>query len=455
LRLGDGSSAGFDFAGTLIVDGTDFQDGPDIVVVRDSDLAQLGLLTMIEPGGRLVADNGVEVGSGERLAGSGAVDGNVVVLSGGQVSPGASPGALGTDAGDVTLQPGAIYTSEVNGLAPGTQYDQVNVEGDVTVDGAVLQLEGGRFQPPKGTVFTLISNDGADPVQGTFRDSQGRALTEGATVKFGGTTAKISYVGGPGGNDVTLTVVDSVFVRNQTTDVTLVGGAVLPRDSERQLAPRQTPRTVLASDSTQSARQSQGFDSRTAALEVRTAQRLRVFFRLVNEGTGQEEPKEYELDPGVLRDLLATFKRFRFQDGRYRIYLQEPGKRERLILDVNVMEGKVVPPNFREAEISPGASAPQEPGADASEADAFDLPPDANPAPAEKTPVGNELEPAAAASSGSPGGAGSQASLTLAVGAAAAVAAMPDWQDRVRTLLASGEIPRTKFSRLLRRIRPR
>jgi autotransporter-associated beta strand protein/ELWxxDGT repeat protein len=433
LRLGDGSRSGFDFAGTMIV-----RPG-DTVTLRDADFAELGLLTQVDSVGRLVANNGVEIGAGESLAGGGEVAGSIRVLVGGQLSPGASPGVLTTNPGDLTLQPGAVYTTEVLGEQPGTEYDQMNVGGAVSVNGAVLDLEGGNFKPQSGTVFTIISNDGSDSVQGTFRDPQGNQLKEGAIVRFGDVTARISYVGGPGGNDV---VLDTRFVR--AAEAALVGGALLPRENERLSAPRLQPRLIQAGDSAQAARQADAFDSQTAALEVRTAQRLRVFFRLVNEGTGQEEPKEFELDPGVLRDLLAIFKRFRFQDGRYRIYLQEPGKRERLILDVNVVEGKVVPPNFRDAELLPESGA---------------APADAPKPPAggEQQPQGKPTEPQTpAADVGVSSGRATapQALTTITLGAAAAVAGLPEWSARVRALLASGDFPATKFSRLLRRIRP-
>jgi hypothetical protein len=52
--------------------------------------------------------------------------------------------------------------------------------------------------PPTNSVFTLIDNDGTDPVIGTFN-----GLPEGATVTVGPASYTISYVGGSG-NDVVL-----------------------------------------------------------------------------------------------------------------------------------------------------------------------------------------------------------------------------------------------------------
>jgi hypothetical protein len=53
-------------------------------------------------------------------------------------------------------------------------------------------------------VFTIINNDGADAVVGTFA-----GLAEGSLVTTGGHQFRISYVGGTGANDVTLTLADA------------------------------------------------------------------------------------------------------------------------------------------------------------------------------------------------------------------------------------------------------
>ena len=55
------------------------------------------------------------------------------------------------------------------------------------------------FDPPVGSTFTIINNDGADPVVGTFN-----SLPEGAILTAGGKPLRISYAGGSG-NDVVLT----------------------------------------------------------------------------------------------------------------------------------------------------------------------------------------------------------------------------------------------------------
>ena len=79
LSLGDGSTSGFDFAGEVMI------NSGHTVRLRDADLAQLGRTTMLASGAQLIATSGVEVGAGEMLAGSGAIAGNVIVRTGGQV----------------------------------------------------------------------------------------------------------------------------------------------------------------------------------------------------------------------------------------------------------------------------------------------------------------------------------------------------------------------------------
>jgi fibronectin-binding autotransporter adhesin len=79
-----------------------------------------------------------------------------------------------------------------------TTNDVVSVTGAVTLNNAILAFDsytaGGI-----GKKFTLIANDGADAVSGTFN-----GLPEGATVPYGSLNYTISYVGGTG-NDVVLT----------------------------------------------------------------------------------------------------------------------------------------------------------------------------------------------------------------------------------------------------------
>jgi hypothetical protein len=78
---------------------------------------------------------------------------------------------------------------------------RLDVTGTVNLGGASLvgSLKSGFLGGTAGTQYTIINNDGADAVVGTFA-----GLAQGATVNIGGKNFTISYIGGTG-NDVVLT----------------------------------------------------------------------------------------------------------------------------------------------------------------------------------------------------------------------------------------------------------
>jgi hypothetical protein len=136
--------------------------------------------------------------------GSGGTVGATTLTNGATISPGASPGIL-TVAGNFTMNSGTNFLGEINGTTVGTGYDQLGVNGTVSLGNATLSLSGTYLTTPLVTndLFTLILNDGnSDPVLGTFV-----GLPEGSHLFSGaGQDYTISYVGGDG-NDVVLTAV--------------------------------------------------------------------------------------------------------------------------------------------------------------------------------------------------------------------------------------------------------
>ena len=62
-----------------------------------------------------------------------------------------------------------------------------------------------NFAVSTNTQFTIIANDGADPVVGTFN-----GLPQNGTVNFGNESFHINYTGGDG-NDVVLTNMEPVY----------------------------------------------------------------------------------------------------------------------------------------------------------------------------------------------------------------------------------------------------
>ena len=133
----------------------------------------------------------VSVNEGGVFGGDATVGGLYVS---GVVSPGNSPGKI-TVLGGFSLENTGVYKAEILNK---DHYDQI-VARDVSLNGSLdlTYLAGGVIK--KGDTFTIVSNNGTNPVQGTFKD-----LPEGAEVTVSGATFKISYVGGDG-NDVVLT----------------------------------------------------------------------------------------------------------------------------------------------------------------------------------------------------------------------------------------------------------
>lgn len=149
-------------------------------------------------GGSISSDSPLQI-QGGLLIGSGAVSANL--NNAGQLSPGyPSPAAGYLDlTGNYTQGAAGIFDVEIGGLAAKTEFDQLDVIGDVNVAGALNVSLIEDFVPEFGQTFTIINNDGADEVNGIFD-----GLFEGAIIPIGSDEFQISYAGGDG-NDVVLT----------------------------------------------------------------------------------------------------------------------------------------------------------------------------------------------------------------------------------------------------------
>ncbi|MBK9109244.1 MAG: right-handed parallel beta-helix repeat-containing protein [Saprospiraceae bacterium] len=100
--------------------------------------------------------------------------------------PGSSPGCV-TLGGNLNLTSGDALSMELNGTTVCSLYDQLIVNGTVTLGGSNLILSVG-FIPANGNQFKIIDNDGGDAVVGQF--------TQGAAITSGGYTFDIDYAGG-------------------------------------------------------------------------------------------------------------------------------------------------------------------------------------------------------------------------------------------------------------------
>ena len=141
---------------------------------------------------------------GGTLSGTGTV-GALSVNAGGTVAPGASPGIL--NSGSTTFNGGTLVL-ELNGTAAGTDYDQLNVAGTVSLAAdSPLTISLG-FDPADGVdFFTILNNDLGDGITGAGLFSfSGNPLSEGEIFSVGAEAFSISYTGGDG-NDVVLAAV--------------------------------------------------------------------------------------------------------------------------------------------------------------------------------------------------------------------------------------------------------
>jgi autotransporter-associated beta strand protein len=142
------------------------------------------------------------------LGGNGTV-GKVKVESGGTLAPG---NALGNTSvlttGDIILSDaGAKLAIELGGTTIGGNgvggYDQIAAIGGILLNGGTLigtLLNG--FVPTPGDLFFIVTNDGTDPVEGTF--------AQGSLIVINGEPFEIGYTGDSvtnaftGGNDIVL-----------------------------------------------------------------------------------------------------------------------------------------------------------------------------------------------------------------------------------------------------------
>ncbi|WP_259651489.1 Ig-like domain-containing protein, partial [Pseudomonas sp. NCCP-436] len=209
ITLGGGTTqvfnVGFGYSATLssVIAGTGAlaKAGAGELILSNSN-TNAGVTTV--SAGTLVVDgstsNATIVASGATLAGSGTLGGDVTVQNGGTLSPGGAGVGTLTVNGNLTLNSGATLALNINGVAAGTGYDRVVVNGTVNISGATLAATHG-YAAGSGDSYTVIVNDAADAVTGTFS-----GISEGGKFNAAGNGTELttSYIGGTG-NDLTLT----------------------------------------------------------------------------------------------------------------------------------------------------------------------------------------------------------------------------------------------------------
>jgi len=195
-------------AGTLIISGNGNNQAS--TVVGAGTVFQLG------------QDNvPVFVNTSGTLSGKGTI--GILNMSAGQngtVTPGTQTSnvAVLTTSGISAQSSVGVFSFDLNtsGAVAGTAYDQLAVNGSVNLSGRPVLSVNLNFAPiARDTIYTIINNDGSDPVVGTFNGQAEGSLVTALDTAGNSVSYRISYVGGTG-NDVTLTCV-GVLTTNMLT----------------------------------------------------------------------------------------------------------------------------------------------------------------------------------------------------------------------------------------------
>ncbi len=163
-------------------------------------MVKSGAGTLVLSGTTNTFSGGVTVQDGNFETGASGNVGALTVQASGSFDP-ASTGTGDIDTGALSIAATGVLYMDILGGTPGTGHDRVDVTGTVNISGAVLSLGNVVAGTPGVTTYTIIRNDGADAVNGTYA-----GLAEGAHVTEGSAHWTISYTGGDG-NDVVLTAV--------------------------------------------------------------------------------------------------------------------------------------------------------------------------------------------------------------------------------------------------------
>ncbi|MEI6675228.1 MAG: autotransporter-associated beta strand repeat-containing protein [Verrucomicrobiota bacterium] len=150
---------------------------------------------------------GLVIGIGQTISGIGEIQGSTTIQLGGTLTPGHGGAGVLHNQGNIDLKTGSTFVLELNGNTAGTQYNQLNVTGSVTL-GGLLSLRV-NFMPTNNSLFFIIANNGGSSISGAFSN----ASLDGGTYTFDGHEFKVSYQANAatstftGGNDVALMVV--------------------------------------------------------------------------------------------------------------------------------------------------------------------------------------------------------------------------------------------------------
>ncbi len=182
----------------LLGSGTLRKSGAGNVDLTSNSANFTGTLTLVSAGLKISGNvGGIVSVLGGNLTGTGTAAN--VALASGTYSPGSSPGIF--TVGNLTGVSPSTYIQEINGVVPGTGFDQTIITDGINITGMNLNtLIGSSFKPTTGQAFMMVDNQSSTAVVGTFN-----GLPEGRIFTVGTTRLQITYKGG-NGNDIVLTV---------------------------------------------------------------------------------------------------------------------------------------------------------------------------------------------------------------------------------------------------------
>ena len=141
------------FAGTANLSGP-VTNAPGGKIISGGGGATIFYDDVVNDGEIRTSTNGFTVFYGD-VSGSGNFTGTGTVNFEGDLSPGSSPATV-SFAGDVTLGADSVLKIEIGGSLPGAQYDQLNVAGDLKLDGRLEVSFINGFTPAAGQTFDFL-----------------------------------------------------------------------------------------------------------------------------------------------------------------------------------------------------------------------------------------------------------------------------------------------------------
>lgn len=179
----------------------------------------------IAAGATAIADL-FDVRDGGVLAGSARIQGPLAVASGGVVRPGSSPGTLAIE-GDADFAPGSRLELEVGGTEASTQYDVLDVSGDLDFGGTLTLAFVDGFAPRRDDRFEFLRASGAADL--AVQEVVVENLAPGFEYEIAATPAQLSVVARS----------DGIYVPEPGTTAgagaALVALATLARERRRRL----------------------------------------------------------------------------------------------------------------------------------------------------------------------------------------------------------------------------